>query len=233
MLSQEPVIFVIDDDRLIRTQLFYLFKGQGFTVKLYHSPLEFLETYEIGSVGCIILDVRLPDISGLMMIEQLIAKGIHHPIIIYSGCAEMSTVVQAFKKGAFDFIEKSAESALLVDCVQRAIAEDQKIQQRLQYNHELVKSLSQLTEREWDVVNKVVEGIPNKIIADQLNISLPTVETHRKSVMDKLSARNLSHLVRKIVHGSHYLQGGQYGSFGRRQRHNNQEKNSQRLSKAG
>ena len=196
----EATVFVVDDDQYVRTMLFHLFKDAGLNVELHASAQEFLDSYRPERAGCLVLDVRMPGISGLAFLEQMRFRSVFLPVILFSGHADVPMVVRAFKRGAFDFVEKSEEKKpYLLQRVKQAIMQDLRAQRRRLYYQSLSKRLAQITDREWEVIDRIMKGQRNKIIASELSVSIPTVETHRKNIMEKLQAQNLSELLRMVM----------------------------------
>lgn len=198
-MSNDATVFIVDDDEAVRDSLSFLMQSVGLRTQCFHSADAFLKGYPPGAPGCLLLDIRMPGMSGLELQGQLDDRGIHLPVIFISGHADVPMAVRALKQGAFDFIEKPFNDQLLLDCVQRAIeAERQQRQSEAQLGiwRERMQSL---TPREREVLVLVVNGASNKAISNELGVSLKTVEAHRARVMDKLQAESLSHLVRMCV----------------------------------
>ncbi|WP_455216968.1 response regulator transcription factor [Kaarinaea lacus] len=199
MSEQENTVYIIDDDPSVRHSLTWLIESVGQQVKTYASPSEFLADYRDGGPGCLILDVRMPETSGLDLQEQLIKGGFTLPIIIITGHADVPMAIRALKAGAFDFIEKPFNDQLLIERIQQAIEHCQnmtKQQQRLQETKDL---LSKLTPREKQVLDGVVAGKSNKVLAKELDISIKTIEVHRANLMSKMEADSLPDLIRKTL----------------------------------
>ena len=196
----QATVFVVDDDQYMRSMLFHLFKNAELAVELHANAQEFLESYSPERAGCLVLDVRMPGISGLAFLEQMRFRSVFLPVILLTGHADVPMVVRAFKRGAFDFIEKTDENkAYLLQRVQQAITQDLRAQRRRLYFQDLSRRLAQITDREWEVIDRIMKGQRNKVIASELKVSIPTVETHRKNIMEKLQAQNLSELLRMVM----------------------------------
>jgi len=205
----QPVIdasvFIVDDDAGVREGLAWLLRSRRLVSQDYESAEAFLAMVENGFVperpGCLLLDVRMPGMSGLALFERLVERGLHQvlPVIFLTGHGDVPTAVAAVKRGAFDFCEKPFSDNALVDRVEQALAQSALIVQAQRARLLLRRRLAELTERERAVMQLVVEGLPNKRIADQLDISVRTVEVHRARVFDKMevkSAVELANLLR-------------------------------------
>jgi two-component system, LuxR family, response regulator FixJ len=191
-----PTVYVVDDDPAMRSSLRWLIESVGLTVRTCASAQEFLRTYEGTDPGCLVLDVRMPGMSGLDLQNELVARKIHIPILIITGYAEVPLAVRAMKAGAFDFIEKPFSDQTLLDRIRAAVAQDESARRRRAARAEVLARLRLLTARERDVLNRVVTGKSNKVIASELDLSTKTVEVHRAHVMDKLKATSLADLIR-------------------------------------
>lgn len=199
MVKTKAVIHVVDDDRATRKYLTQLISSVGHEVKTYATADEFLENFSDGHVGCIILDIRLPGISGLDLQKELNSRNIDLPVIIISGYGDVSTAVRAMKAGAMDFIEKPFSPQLLLERLQKALEAHQSNRNLSQTRNEILSRLSNLTNREKEVMDLVVTGQQNKDIATTLGISIKTVEVHRANVMEKMAANSIAELVRMAV----------------------------------
>ena len=206
-------VYIIDDDAIVRDAMAWLLRSRRLMSESFESADAFermLNEKFPGSnspvptqAGCVLLDVRMPGQSGLALFETLIGNGLAHtwPVIFLSGHADVPTAVDSVKRGAFDFCEKPFSDNALVDRVEQALALSQE---RLLLRHQtagLVTRLGELTDRERDVMRLVVEGLPNKLIASQLDISVRTVEVHRSRIFEKMevkSAVELANLLREI-----------------------------------
>ena len=198
-------VFIVDDDAGVRDALAWLLRSRHLSSQCYASAEDFVQALAVPSQAddatCLLLDVRMPGMSGLALFEQLIQRGLHDsmPVIFLTGHADVPTAVDAVKRGAFDFCEKPFSDNALVDRVEQALAASQRnLTQRQQAQRRRVL-LAELTERERCVMRLVVEGVPNKLIADELAISVRTVEVHRSRVFDKMavkSAVELANLLR-------------------------------------
>jgi RNA polymerase sigma factor (sigma-70 family) len=195
-MSEEQTVFVVDDDVAVRDALSWLIKSVGLNVETYGSAQEFLENYKSERSGCLVLDVRMPGMSGLELQEKLTADKIALPVIVVTGHGDVPMAVRAVKAGAFDFIEKPFNDQVLLDRIQQALKSEQEIRKIEEKRAEIGERLALLTPREREVLDMVVMGNPNKVIASELGISCRTVEIHRGRVMEKMKAGSLSDLVR-------------------------------------
>lgn len=199
MSPVEPVVHVVDDEADVRQALALLLRSVGLKSRTYASAQEFLAGYEPGSPGCLVLDVRLPGVSGLELQERLVHAGITLPVIVMTGHGDIQMAVRAMRAGALDFVEKPFHDQALLDRVHEGIQRSQQLQDVSGERAELQRRYASLTEREKQVMGQVVEGRPNKLIADELGLSTRTVETHRAHIIEKMGATSLSHLVRMAV----------------------------------
>lgn len=194
--SMGPTVYVVDDDPAMRSSLRWLIESVGLTVRTCSSAQEFLGTYRASDPGCLVLDVRMPGMSGLDLQAELGQRGIPIPILIITGYAEVPLAVRAMKAGAFDFIEKPFSDQTLLDRIRAAVAHDEVVRRRRAARAKVEELLSLLTARERDVLNRVITGKSNKVIAAELDLSTKTVEVHRAHVMEKLKADSLADLIR-------------------------------------
>lgn len=194
----EPKVFVIDDDEGVRSALHCLLKHAGFNTAVYPDSQMFLSDYQPGQPGCLVLDVRMPGMSGLILQEKLKKQKINLPVIILTGHGDVGIAVRAFKQGALDFLEKPFDNAVFLASVRRALGQDASERQRQARQREVEERLEQLTSRERDVLNEMLVGHPHKVIAAKLGMSLSSMEAHRKRIMEKLQVDDLSALIRLI-----------------------------------
>jgi two-component system response regulator DctR len=202
-------VFIVDDDAGVRDALAWLLRTRRLLSESYRSADAFWDEVqawhdEPNTPSCVLLDVRMPGMSGLALFEQLLALPWQAtmPVIFLSGHADVPTAVDAVKRGAFDFCEKPFSDNALVDRIEQALAQSAQVLAHRQQRQAVQAKLDQLTERERDVMNRVAAGLPNKLVADALHISVRTVEVHRARVFDKLevkSAVELAHLLRGLV----------------------------------
>lgn len=196
---ESPVVFIIDDNPAIRDSLQWLLESVGLRAVTFARGQDFLDAFEPGQYGCLLLDVRMPGMSGLHLLEKLRQAGIDLPVIIITGYGDVPVAVAAMKGGAVDFIEKPFNEQLLLDSVQNALAQDQAQRQSRLRRQEVIQRFASLTRREEEVMKWVVEGLPNKDIAENLSVSRKTVEVHRAKVMAKMQAESLSDLIQMAI----------------------------------
>lgn len=191
-------VCVVDDDDVVRESLKLLLEIQGVRVLSYASCLDFLVDDIAAQCACLILDVRLPGISGIQLQEKLAQREQTPPIIFISGHADVPTAVQAMRAGAIDFLQKPFPEQILLDRVEQAIEISQQRQRDLVRKSTLDARLAMLTTRERDVLDGMIAGLVNKSIADKLAISVKTVEQHRAKVMEKMRMGSLAELVQAM-----------------------------------
>ncbi len=199
--SENPIIYIVDDNDDVRETLELLFESVDLSAESFGSAGEFLDAYPMGQTGCLIADVRMPEMSGLELQEEMVKRSIDLPVIIITGYGDVEMAVNAMKAGAADFIEKPYKEQELLDRVHKAI--NQSAQKRQESSEEQMarKRLAQLTPRETQVLEFIVDGEPNKRIAYHLELSEKTIEFHRANIMKKLEAKSLAELVRKTMTG--------------------------------
>lgn len=193
--ANQATVFVIDDDPAIRDSMRWLIEAAGFNVKIYASAREFLKKLSSSQRGCLVLDVRMPEINGLELQKLLSEKNNPLPIIFISAHGNVPDAVNALHEGAIDFLTKPFDSQLLLKRIQSSIDLDQKRYEAKQKQEEIAARLAQLTSRERQVMDLIVRGKANKVVAVELGISTKTVEIHRARVMEKLKVRNLADLI--------------------------------------
>jgi FixJ family two-component response regulator len=196
MTEEQPVVFVIDDDRLVRDSITDLLLSVGLRAETFGSAQEFLGNKRADAPGCIVLDLRLPGSSGLEFQRTLAESGIELPVIFISGHGDVATSVRALKSGAIEFLTKPLREQELLDAVQAGIERDRTRRQQAKLIDELRKRFMSLTPREQQVLAHVVTGRLNKQIAGQLGLSEMTVKVHRSQMMRKMRAKSLVDLVR-------------------------------------
>ncbi len=198
-MSNQPTVFVVDDDQAMRNSLKWLIESVAMNVETYESADAFIHSYYPGRSGCLLLDVRMPGMSGLELQEYLTSNQIAIPVIIITGHADVSMAVRAMKSGAVDFIEKPFNDELLLESIRHAMALDEKQRGKQSEMAEIATKLARLTPREHEVMVMVTNGRANKEIASSLGVSAKTVEAHRARVMEKMEANSLAELVRMAI----------------------------------
>jgi FixJ family two-component response regulator len=191
-----PVVYVVHDDDEMRRALDTLLSTVGYKTAVYSRPDEFLANFQSGSPGCLVLDIRMPGMSGLELQRHLNRTGSMMPVIFIAGHGDVPMAVQAMKEGAFEFIQKPFRDQDLLDRINHALQLDAQNRNSIERRIELHRRLDSLTPRERQVMNLVVEGAANKVIAIDLHLSERTVEIHRAKVMDKMGARSVAQLVK-------------------------------------
>lgn len=197
--EEVPTVFVVDDDEDVRNALRWLIESVDLTVATYPSAEAFLAGYTPGQPGCLVLDVRMPGMGGLGLLEHMRTQGMELPTIILTGHGDVPIAVRAMKLGAIDFIEKPFTDQDLLDQIQRALKENAKLRSQQLERAEILSRAEALTPREREVLRRVVQGQANKVISVELGISERTVETHRKKIMDKMQARSLAELIQMTI----------------------------------
>ncbi len=198
-MTNEPTVIVVDDDEAFRDSLKALLESAELSVAVYDSGQSFLNAYERGTGACLLLDIKLPDMNGLELQQKLISERIDLPVIIMTGYGDVSLAVKAMKAGAVDFIEKPVDRESLLESVNDALDFARQPRESQLASEDLLAKFELLTPREREVLEQLVIGRPNKVIAYELGISRRTVENHRARVMEKMEARGLSHLVRMAL----------------------------------
>jgi two-component system, LuxR family, response regulator FixJ len=198
-MATDAIVHVIDDDEAVRQSIEFLLRTSGVTARTYDSASAFLDVLPTIESGCIITDVRMPEISGIELLRRLGEMRIRIPVIVITGHGDVPLAVEAMKNGAIDFLEKPFEDELLLGSVRSALNRSQENAARDAERAEVEARLATLTNRERDVLEGLVAGKPNKIIAFDLAISPRTVEIYRANVMTKMEAASLSELVRMTL----------------------------------
>lgn len=199
MTDSPSTVFVIDDDPAIRDSLHWLVASVDLEVETYASGQAFLDAYRWDRTGCLLVDVRMPGMSGLDLQAEVKKRGIQLPVIIITGHGDVEMAVRAMKAGAFDFIQKPFNDQTLLELVQKAVDISVARHREAAEQAHIQRQLGQLTPRERQVLDRIVAGDPNKAIAQHLGRSEKTVEFHRAKVMEKMQARSLAELMRKVM----------------------------------
>ena len=196
MNDSTPTIFVVDDDDAVRDSLSDLIDSVGLEVATYSSAHEFLDVYDNAERGCLVLDIRMPGMSGLELQERLNDRGSTLPIVFITGHGDVPMAVEAMKRGAVDFIQKPFRDQELLDRINLALEQNRRRRAAEETKQDIAGRIASLTRREREVMEMVIQGKANKVIAIDLGLSQRTVEVHRAHVMDKMKARTLAELVR-------------------------------------
>jgi len=198
-MAEAAVVHVVDDDEAVRDSLTVLLDSAGFTVRSYDSASRFLRTLPTEAMGCVLTDVRMPEMDGLALQKHLGAVGFGLPVIVMTGHGDVPIAVEALKAGAADFLEKPFDDVQLLNAVADAIATSQRTRDKAAEAATIASRIASLTPREREVLDRLVAGQPNKTIAYDLGSSPRTVEVHRARVMEKMGARSLPELVRMTI----------------------------------
>ena len=192
-------VYIVDDDEAVRDSLRWLLEGNGFSVKVFSNAeelLDFSKTQSHGMVGCLILDVRMPGITGVELHDVLLKEGINIPVIFITGHGSVSLAVKSMKKGAIDFLEKPFSDEEICKLVDSSLQKARDVSDKREVNLKAQELLAKLTPRENQVLERITAGRLNKQIADDLNISIKTVEAHRANIMTKVEARTVAELIK-------------------------------------
>jgi FixJ family two-component response regulator len=198
-MNDEPTVFVVDDDAAVRDSLRWMIESAGLRVETFACAEDFLEAYVPGRPGCLVLDMRMPGMSGIALQKQLAARGIEIAIIFITAHASVPTAVHAMRAGAVDFITKPFSEEALLDRITHCIEEARRRHAQNLERASLAARFATLTPREHEILQDVVAGKPNKVIAAERGISQKTVEAHRAKMMQKLQARSLADLMRMVL----------------------------------
>jgi two-component system, LuxR family, response regulator FixJ len=199
MKERVASVFVVDDDDAVRSSLRLLLKSVGLSATVFASAQEFLTRYTPDQPGCLLLDVRMPGMSGLELQDYLNVHGATIPVIFITGHGDVPMAVEAMQHGAFDFLQKPFRDQDLLDRVQRALEKDRATRAQLSEQDSIRERLESLTAREREVLDLVTRGLANKVMAAELGVSQRTVEIHRARVMEKMGASSLAQLVRMVM----------------------------------
>jgi two-component system, LuxR family, response regulator FixJ len=194
-----PLIHLIDDDAAVRDALALLISTVGLRVQTWADPQAFMLGFDRSAIGAIVLDVRMPGISGLTVLEQLLAQGVDQPIIMLTGHATVELCRRAFKSGAAEFLEKPVNDELLLETLQNAVRTHVRSRERHQADRTARERYAQLSPREQEVLGLIVAGLTNKEIARALDLSPRTVESHRANLFTKLKTESLAQLIRQYA----------------------------------
>jgi FixJ family two-component response regulator len=199
MKTDTPIVYIVDDDEAVRGSLRMLMRSVGLQAQALGSAREFLDAYDRRQSGCLVLDVRMPQMSGLELQQQLNQRGATIPVIFISGHGDVPMAVEAMQHGAFDFLQKPFRDQELLDRVQRALKLDAQSRATSAADAQILERLKSLTPRERQVMQLVTRGKANKVVGAELGVSQRTVEIHRAHVMEKMQARSLAELVRMVL----------------------------------
>jgi FixJ family two-component response regulator len=195
----ESKVYIVDDDEAMRDSLKWLLESRGLKVELYPSGEAFLSAFNVGLRGCLVLDVRMPGMSGMDLYARLKARSSTLPVIFITGHGDVPMAVSALKKGAADFIEKPFSDQDMVRLIESCLKQDRAAAAKRAEKASLAQNMESLTQREREVLGLIVDGKLNKQIADDLGISIKTVEVHRSRVMEKMGANSVAELVQLVL----------------------------------
>lgn len=195
----KSTVFIVDDNPAVRDAIRWLVEQVGLTAKTYESAREFLATSKPGMRGCLVLDIRMPGMSGIELQEKLSQEGIHLPVIIVTGHGDVPVTVRAMKAGAFEFLQKPFNDQDLLDAIQSSLDKFSLIWTQEDKRSQASQSLAILSRREREVLELLRHGKPNKIIARELNLSVRTVEGHRANIMEKMGVKSLGQLIDLVI----------------------------------
>lgn len=198
-LKLEPTVYIVDDDAEMRSALCRMVRLAGLRAETFDSAVAFLAAYRSDRPGCLLLDVRMPCMSGLELQQRLKLEHVNIPIIFLTGYGNVTAAVSAMKSGALDFFEKPFDNEALLERLHKALQLDETARLASRHHGQVSQLLARLTPREREIMDMLVTGKSNKIIADQLEVSVRTVETHRANIMDKMQAESLADLVRLVL----------------------------------
>jgi FixJ family two-component response regulator len=201
-MTTEPVVFVVDDDATLRESLCWLLQSMNLRAQAFASAAEFLSAYEPTQPGCLLLDVRMPGMSGLQLQDIMAERGLQLPVIIVTGHGDVAMAVRAMKAGARDFVEKPFNDQALLERVQEALEVDAAARRVAAERRAIAERVGTLTHREHQVLQAIVSGHANKQIAASLGISVKTVEIHRGRVMQKMRVRSVAELTALCLRGN-------------------------------
>jgi len=202
MKNQPPAVYIVDDEEAVCDSLRALVNSVGLPIRSFANAQEFLDFYRNDFPGCLLLDIRMPGISGLALQEELLARQATLPIIFITGHGDIPMAVAAVKKGAMDFVEKPFDDERILALVRGALELDAARRQTAERQLAASSKLAALSTREREVLDRILAGKPNRVIAEELFITVKTVEFHRARIMQKLEAGSLAELVRLCVDGS-------------------------------
>jgi two-component system, LuxR family, response regulator FixJ len=194
-----PTIHLIDDDAAVREGLALLIGTVGLRVQTWGNPLAFLDQFDRETIGVIVLDVRMPGISGLTVLDKLVQQGVDQPVIMLTGHGTVDMCRRAFKAGAAEFLEKPVNGEVLLEALQNAVRQHVRSRQTYRADRDTRERFGQLSEREREVLGLIVSGLTNKEMGRVLDLSPRTVETHRANLFAKLQVESLAQLIRQYA----------------------------------
>ena len=199
MSKSEQTVYIVEDDEAVRDSLSLLLQSEGLAVSAYDRASRFLEDWRPDMAGCVVLDIRMPEMDGMQLQEALVERGSDLPIIFVTGHGDVPLAVEAMRKGAVDFIEKPYHEEQLLEKIRSALSQNAEQRQIREEKQVILDRLAELTPREREIMDRMIAGQANKVIAIELNISQRTVEIHRSRVMHKMGTHSLAQLVRMVL----------------------------------
>ncbi|ABC31895.1 Response regulator [Hahella chejuensis KCTC 2396] len=199
MNVMNQIVYVVEDDEAVRDSLLLLLRAEGYSTKGYSSAQSFLEEEVADLNGCLVLDIRMPGMTGMELHKKLLEMGCALPVIFVTGHGDVAMAVEAMKLGAVDFVQKPYREEDLLEKVKGALAMDAEQKEALRHKEKLRQKIESLTPRELEIMEMMIEGNANKVIAIELNISQRTVEIHRSRVMQKMGTHSLAQLVQMVL----------------------------------
>lgn len=199
MKKPARTVFLIDDDEDVRQALSLLLRTTGFSVEPFNSALTFLERHDRDALGCIVVDVRMPGLSGLQLLERLAAEGERMPVIVITGHGDVNACRRAFKSGAVDFLTKPVDELVLLEAIETGFAQLEAQRRQSDETAEAKALYARLTQREREILDMVARGWATKEIARALNVSPRTIETHRANIAEKLGTASVAEMVRIVI----------------------------------
>lgn len=197
--SNKATVFIVDDNPAVRDAIRWLVEQVGLNARTFDSARDFLATYQPGMRGCLVLDIRMPGMSGIELQEKLAREHAHLPVIIVTGHGDVPVTVRAMKTGAFEFLQKPFNDHILVDAIQAALDKSAAIWEQEDKRNQASQSLAALTKREREILELLRRGKPNKVIAAELNVSVRTIEGHRANITEKMGVKSLGQLVELLL----------------------------------
>ncbi len=198
-MEQVATVYVVDDDPAVRDSLSWLIGSLDYPVETFESAQNFLDNYKTDARGCIVLDVRLPGMSGLQLQKRLLVDGVDLPVIVITGHGDVPMAVQAMQEGAMHFLQKPFREQEVLDCVQEALELDEKNTTKRERIEKIQHCVAKLTPREHQIMKDIVNGLTSKAIGENHDISAKTVDIHRTRVMQKMQAESIPDLVKKVL----------------------------------
>lgn len=197
--SNKATVFIVDDNPAVRDAIRWLVEQVGLNARTFDSARDFLATYQPGMRGCLVLDIRMPGMSGIELQEKLAREHAHLPVIIVTGHGDVPVTVRAMKTGAFEFLQKPFNDHILVDAIQAALDKSAAIWEQEDKRNQASQSLAALTKREREILELLRHGKPNKVIAAALDLSVRTVEGHRANITEKMGVKSLGQLIELLL----------------------------------